>query len=648
MERAGGSGAAGILVVEDERIVALDLEERLRRLGYAVVGNVRDASAALDLCERTRPDLVLMDIQLPGRLDGVDAAFDLRARLGVPVIYLTAHSDEQTLQRALTAEPFGYIVKPFHEQELRTAIEVALYKHDMERRLKESEEWFATTLASVGDGVLATDAMGRVRFLNAVAESLTGWRSQQAAGTGIGRVFSLRDPVSGADLPNPAVALSRARSGERVDLSALLVARDGAERWIDLSASPIRAARGEISGTVVVFRDITEKRRLEEELRQAQKMEAVGRLAGGVAHDFNNIVTAILGFTEILLGESTPDDPRHSHLLEVKRAGERAASLTHQLLAFSRKQLLAPVVLNLNDVVEETRAMLRRLVEERIELTTRLDPDLALVELDPVRIQQVLVNLVVNARDAMPAGGRLLLETSNRLVAETETAPAEGCRPGPAVCLAVTDSGLGMDAATQARIFEPFFTTKARGKGTGLGLASVHGIVRQSGGWIEVESQPGQGSTFRVYFPASKASVAPPPVSESAEEAGGAETILVAEDEEGVRSLVSRLLESQGYRVIAAACGEDALRLVESTTDPIDLLVSDIIMPGMTGLELARRIAVARPGVPTLFMSGYTDEVLTQNCRREGRNFLQKPFAPREFLRQVRGLLDERSDARTS
>ncbi len=387
--------------------------------------------------------------------------------------------------------------------------------------------------------------------------------------------------------------------------------------------------------------EITERKSVEAQLLQSQKMEAIGRLAGGIAHDFNNLLTIITGFSDLLLEIPGSDATTREYATEIRKAGERAALLTRQLLAFSRRQVLQPEVLDLNAVVSEVDSMLRRLIGEDIDLKTLLRPDLGRVRVDPGQVHQIFMNLAVNARDAMPRGGKLTIETAN---VELDSAYARShaeVKPGPYVMLAMSDTGTGMDAETQSRIFEPFFTTKEKGKGTGLGLATVYGIVKQSGGNIWVYSEPGHGTTFKIYLPQvdeTEPTAAPPVTSEKPPAAS--ETILLVEDEAGVRALARRVLESRGYTVLEAGRGEEALQVSETHTGPIHLLLTDVIMPGMSGRALADRLAPMHPGMKVLFMSGYTDNaVVHHGVLESGIAFVQKPFTPEALLRKVREIL---------
>ena len=381
---------------------------------------------------------------------------------------------------------------------------------------------------------------------------------------------------------------------------------------------------------------------LEEQLRQAQKMEAVGRLAGGIAHDFNNVLTIIRGYSELALAQMAPHDPHRARLQYIKDASDRAASLTRQLLAFSRRQVLESKVLDLNAIVTNLYEMLPRLIGEDLDIVSILQPALGRVKADPGQIEQVLLNLAVNARDAMPRGGKLTIETANVVLDENYARDHATVQPGPHVMLAVSDTGSGMDAATKARIFEPFFTTKEIGKGTGLGLATVYGIVKQSGGSIWVYSEPGKGTTFKIYFPRVEGELEETaPVDDRPRILRGTETVLLAEDEEMVRNLMRTILEGQGYTVLVARDATEALSFGHRHHGSIPLLVTDVVMPGMSGRELAAQLAMAHPETKVLYVSGYTDDaVVRHGVLNAGLAFLQKPFSAESFLLKVRDALD--------
>ena len=389
------------------------------------------------------------------------------------------------------------------------------------------------------------------------------------------------------------------------------------------------------------FRDIRERRKLEDQLRLAQKLEAVGQLAGGVAHDFNNILAVINSYTNLAIAELPPEDPMRADLEQVAAAGARAVALTRQLLAFSRQQVPAPMVLSLNAVVGGIETMLRRLIGEDLELRIQLAEELWSVRADPAQLEQVIMNLVLNARDAMPRGGTLSLETSNAQLDEAYAAHRAGVTPGAYVLLAVSDTGCGMDRRTLDRVFDPFFTTKPLGKGTGLGLATVYGIVKQSSGHIDVDSEVGRGTTFRVYLPREAAKAAAVVAQRRKVRAGGSETILVVEDDEGVRFLIRRVLEPAGYTVLCAATGPEGLQLCEARPGPVHLLLTDVVLPVMDGATVAARFAAIHPGGQVLFMSGYLDEAVSHHgVQVTARNFIHKPFTAADLLDRVRDALD--------
>lgn len=920
-----------ILVVEDENITALDIRRMLQRLGYVVPALAATGQAALRYAAEIQPDLVLMDIKLKGEMDGVAAAEQIRLQFNIPVIYLTAFADEATLQRAKITQPYGYLLKPFEERELHSTIEIALYRHRTEQKLQESQQWLAATLNSIGEGVITTDAQGRIVSMNPAAERLTGWRQQEGlsqdylkivnllahesstlgedhlkkvlqeggelpncrllARTGLetlvdgriapikgdkgnvlGAVLTFRDITErkGAeeeirrrnreltllnqviaasitsvesenfleavcrelaltfDLPlvtallvsqdkttavavaeyrainqlafinktfmvdkNPllqpllinkaplsveevhqeprfasmqpvlgqhkvvsllvlpllvenevigllilgamkprhftsgnislawtvadqvAGALSRVQlNQQRRQLSAVIEQtadsiiitdvngaisyvnpafeqisgytqaevigrnphilksgiqdsvfyrqmwktisqgqvwrgrltnkkKDGTQFIEEATITPVRDENDEIVNYVAVKQDITRELELEKQFYQMQKMEAIGLLAGGIAHDFNNLLLVINGFAEMIKNEVTQDHPVREMVGKILDAGGRAANLTRQLLAFSRKQVIEPTVFDLNPVVLGMEKMLRRLIGEHIEVETRLAPKLGAIKADQSQIEQIILNLAVNARDAMPNGGRLIIETANIILDELYAAGRLEVQPGEYVMLSVSDTGLGISPEVKSHIFEPFFTTKEVGKGTGLGLATVYGIVQQSGGYIWVYSEEGQGTTFKVYLPrVPEEGVALLAHDHSSQLPQGTETIILVEDNHGVRELTARVLRSQGYKVVEAANGEEALRLWQKNEIEPQLLMTDLIMPGISGKELADKLRQTQPDLKILFMSGYSNEMIAYHGLLDSTlAFLQKPFNAATLTRKVHEVL---------
>jgi two-component system cell cycle sensor histidine kinase/response regulator CckA len=430
--------------------------------------------------------------------------------------------------------------------------------------------------------------------------------------------------------------------GDAVSRNFRVTRPDGTVRWVRARAFPVYNPTRELYRVVGLVEDITEVRRTEEQLLQAQKMEAIGRLAGGVAHDFNNLLTAILGYSELVLQDLGPDHASAADVKEIRAAGQSAESLTRQLLAFSRRQILQPQTLDLNKVLTRVDGLLQRIIGEDIDLTMKLTAPLGRVSADPGQIEQVVLNLAVNARDAMPHGGKLTIETANVTLDDDYVSQHTGATVGPHVMVAVTDTGTGMDQATQRRLFEPFFTTKEPGRGTGLGLATVYGIVAQSRGSIWVYSELGQGSTFKVYLPVTTEEVTAPALVELSPTAlSGTETVLVVEDQQEARSVICETLRRRGYTVIEAINGPDAIVKGRQLEVAIDVMLTDVVMPGMGGRRVAEVIRATRPHLKVVYMSGYTDGAIVDHGILEpGVTFVQKPFATETLLRKIRDVLD--------
>jgi len=929
-----------ILIVEDENIVAKDIQNTLKSLGYTVTGVVSSGAEAIDKAAETQPDLVLMDIMLRGYQDGVEAAQQILTQHNIPVVYLTAYTDDKTLQRAKITEPYGYILKPFEERELHISIEMAIHKHRMAKKLQEREQWLAKILKTVNDAVIVVDGKGCVTFMNLVAETLTGWKQKEALGQPLAEIFKIVDAE--ANTPKDGSIKSVFQNGA-VEKYSRLLAKDGREIPVDDNAVSLRDESGITTGAILVFRDIsarrqtqakllerfdqlqalyqmteaisraanletiyeealnslqrvvkadrasislidpdgiirfkawhglsdeyrqavegkspwstdrknpasifvadiehyaalqswrdnilregmralgflpligqglllgkfaiyydtphqfteeetqvaqaiasnvafaiertrateaqraneerfrqiaenihevfwisdprqrtmlyvspayeeiwgrsreslytqpnsffdavipedreraktalakqlqgeltheeyrinrpqgdirwiwersfpikdesgqfyriagisedvTERKRTEEalhksedQLRKVQRMEAVGRLAGGVAHDFNNMLTAIIGTAELGMLELHRDHPVRKDLKEIKQTADRAANLTRQLLAFARQQIIAPHILDLNDLILNLDKMLRRLIGEDIELVIVPASDIGWLKVDSGQIEQVIVNLAVNARDAMPEGGSLILQTANVTVDHDYVRQHPEVALGEYIMLKVQDTGSGMTEEVKAHLFEPFFTTKEIGRGTGLGLATCYGIIKQNGGHIEVESEPDNGTTFRIYLPRIEEAVGPIPARDHAGVLPqGSETVLLVEDEPTVREVAGRMLREQGYHVLVAANGDEALQLARSRMqEPIHLLVTDVVMPRLSGKAVAEQLKAARPEMKVLFISGYSDDTLIRHGAAEtGLNFLQKPFSPSLLAYKIRDLLD--------
>jgi two-component system cell cycle sensor histidine kinase/response regulator CckA len=525
------------------------------------------------------------------------------------------------------------------------AREVSERKH-AERALRESEARYRDLFDNASDLVCATDREGHFLYVNRAWHEGTGYSDTELAALRFG---DLVHPESRARC---AEVMERALAGETLThVELTLMPRSAVPIVVEGNLSGARQADGSVT-LRGIYRDITERKRVDEQLRRAERMQAAGRLAGGMAHEVNNMMTGVIGFAEFLLRGLAPDDPRRSEVQEIIRAGSRAADVTRQLLAFTRQQLMHPEVLAINDVVVGLEKMLRHSLGENHELDLRLDGGLREIRADRGQLEQVLINLILNARDALPASGRVTIATAPAQLDEVYTSRRGDVEmaPGAYVLLSVSDTGCGMEPEVQARIFEPFFTTKPVGQGTGLGLSTVYGIVKQSGGFIWCYSEPGLGSTFKVYLPALLAGTAEPTrVPRPAAPRGGSETVLVVEDEDVVRAMACRGLREHGYTVLEARNGAEALAVVQENTAAIDLVVSDVVMPLVGGRELAARLAELDPALPVLYMSGYTGEdVVQRGLMDPGAPFAQKPFTPDGLARTVRELLDARIGRRTA
>ena len=858
-----------ILVVDDESIVAHDIADCLRHMGFEVVGHALSGPDAIAKAESLRPDLIMMDIVLQGPMDGVEAATIIRQRLDIPCVFLTAYSDGAVLARAKAAAPAGYMVKPFEEAGLRSTVQIALYKVDLERALRESREWFLTTLMSIADGVIATDAEGRIKFLNPIAEQLTGWSSQDAGGLTVEQVFSVTDDKAGQPLPNllrTALAEGQTQTREK---GVAILRRDGMALPIADSAAPIRNREGQIVGAVLIFRDITERRRselnlevqhdrlevlvrertaelletntrllaeveerrraerdlacrvdmetmlaalssfflalkpeeretgmagalgriggflkagrcyvmlfmgggktldcstewcapdvnplqesfrgvsavalpdefndpsnhtsgivsfaagpqgkgslhpamaaerqagsllwvrlgegesalgylcidsiarrewtagdlralamasnvvttalrrlmaesdrerLQGQLQQGLKMEAVGKLSGGIAHDFNNMLLPIIGYSDMVLLRLPDNDPSVPELREIKRAAERATALTRQLLAFSRKQVAKKSVFDLNENLDHMTRMLSRIIGEDIHLRMALAPEPVPVRADQGQIEQIVMNLIINARDAMAAGGTITVRT---MLVDASLFPVPliggSASAGSFAVLTVTDTGCGIPKDMQERVFEPFFTTKGK-EGTGLGLSVIYGILQDHQGGIQLTSTPGKGTSFHIFLPATgRGALTPATVTVSdkgtvAKYRGQGQRVLLVEDEEAVNHLVRTALAQNGYTVTAAATAKEARARFDESSGQFDMIFSDAVLPDGNGLQLLDSFLTTNPGLRALLSSGYTDKnSLLEMARHRRISFLPKPYSLPELFQTVAEVME--------
>ena len=630
-----------LLLVEDSEDDARLLVRELTRGGFEpVVERVETASTMRAALDRQPWDVVVGDYSLP-HFGGAAALELLRdSGLDVPFIIVSGTIGEEKAVAAMKAGASDYVSKdnlkrlvPVIEREVREAAG-RRERHRTEAALRASEVSYSTLVEHSPVGIYRSNTEGRFLSVNAALVRMLGY----ASAAEVLQLDMARDVYT--DPAERRRLLERDTYTDRQydEVEATWKRKDGARLTVQLSVRAVRqGARVEYYETFV--RDVTEQRRLQQQLVQSQKMEAVGRLAGGVAHDFNNLLTVILSYSDLLLEDRPPDAPDREDIEQIRKAAVGASALTRQLLAFSRQQVLEPRVLEVNTVVASTEKMLTRLLGEDISLTASLAPALGAVKVDPGQLEQIIMNLAVNARDAMPHGGRLSIETANVDMDESYVRGHPVAHPGPYVMLAVSDTGIGMDAVTQARIFEPFFTTKEAGKGTGLGLATVYGIVKQSGGFIWVYSEPGHGTSFKIYLPrvdepVARAVAAP-------EVVGGSETVLVVEDVAAVRAVAREMLERHGYTVLEAPDGETALRLAGKHQGVIRLLLTDVVMPDVSGRQLADQLLELRPDMKVLFMSGYTDDAIVRHgVLKEGIAYLQKPFTPDTMARKVRAVLD--------
>jgi hypothetical protein len=636
-------GPLRVLVVEDSDSDAELVLRELRRGGYQVTHRQVQTAPAMREALLAEPwDVVLSDFNLP-EFDAVGALQTLKGTgMDVPFIIVSGTIGEETAVAALHAGAGDFLLKgklarliPSIERGVRERRDRDAHR-EAQRALLHSEERYRQIVESTSEGVWLVDREARVAFVNRRVVDLLGHAERDLIGAPLFRFFP--EPVRSA----VEREFARRSDAASAQIETRFRRHDGSDLWVLLEITARRDSSNNDEGALLMMRDVSQRKRLEEQLRQAQKMEAIGRLAGGVAHDFNNLLSVILSVTSLLLGSLKSGDPIRSDLDEVRKAGERAADLTRQLLAFSRQQMLEPRTIDLNLIVTGMDKMLRRLLGEEVELSLLTAHPLGCVHADPGQVEQILMNLVVNARDAMPTGGKLAIETGNVHLDAAYAATHHEVIPGEYVMLAVTDTGSGMDAATQTHIFEPFFTTKEQGKGTGLGLSTVLGIVKQSGGHIWVYSEPEKGTTFKIYLPRVDAepdvvprASAPPPTLH------GRETVLVVEDEDQVRAVTRTILRRYGYNVLEAQNGGEAFLICEKYPAKIHLLLTDVVMPRMSGRELAERLAPMRPEMRVLYVSGYTENsVVHHGVLDAGVAFLQKPITPEALGRKVREVLD--------
>ena len=610
-----------ILIVEDESIVALDLQARLRRLGYHVIGTAATGDEAIKLADDGRPDLALMDIRLKGGMDGIEAAQHLRAKFNTPVIYLTAHADDATLQRAKTTAPFGYLTKPFEERELHSTLDMALYKIEMEGRLRRQAAQLEQIVTTVPDGIALLDADYRLVLANPKAQDFLFTLSGASIGDIVDRLGE--QPIS---------QWFHTKNDRKWHEIALTGSRQRIFEAIAMKVNPTsdEAPReNALSDYLLVIREVTAEREVQQRVQLQARLAAIGQFSAGIAHDFNNIISSIIMGSEVIqMMEPNLPSKLNDRLESISHQASRASDLIKQILDFSRASPIQMQRIDLTQPLKEQIEMLKRMLSENIRVEFSIPTEPCWIMGDPTGILQVLMNLVLNARDALPLGGVLCVDVSQVSGEKTELTHLQP--QGEWVRISVSDNGTGIRPDVLPHIFEPFFTTKGPGAGTGLGLAQVYGIVQQHGGHVSAESKWGQGSTFSVYLPAlhpASSSKMNSAGEEAARPHGKMQTILIAEDNLDARQSMSEILDLLNYRVLAASNGREALTILEAPGTQVDLLLSDLVMPEMGGMELLRELKLRKIDVKTIVMTGYSSEETRAGLRELPiSGYLNKPI----------------------
>jgi PAS domain S-box-containing protein len=634
------NGKERVLLVDDEPQVLVALEDALSD-EFSVI-KTNSAEAALQTMQREQDIAVIVTDQRMPLMTG-DELLARMAESDATRILLTGYADLSAVIRAINeGKIFAYVSKPWNADDLRLKVIKAAEHFRLARQLASERKLLNSVLESMGEGVVVADKTGKFLVFNRHAEEILGKTAHDVPLEAWAETFGLFTPDKTSLLASEENPLVRAMQGESVARAELCVRRAStADKTVRITATPLLDERNSVRGGIAVLHDVTHQRRLEQQFQHVQKMEAIGRLAGGIAHDFNNILAVISSYASVVVQGMGEDDPHVGDLREILAASQRAASLTGQLLAFSRRRMAQPRVLDLNEVVASVDKMLRRVIGEDVGLQTTLATELGLVKADAGQIEQVLLNLAVNARDAMPQGGTLTIQTRNIGQGDAPPPPHSDGAGGPYVALVVSDTGIGMDVETQRHLFEPFFTTKEVGRGTGLGLSTVYGIIQQAGGHILVHSEIGRGTRFEILLPrvdGSAESTRPARVSEDTDARGG--TILLVEDDEALRHITGRILRRRGYEVHEARSAAEAEALFDVAPHRVDLLLTDVVMPGMSGPDLAQRLLERDPRVRVLYMSGYSGGALMQqDALRPDMAYLDKPFTPVQLIEKVREVL---------
>ncbi len=535
-----------ILIVEDDNLISWEIKDRLENLGYEVPAVFISGDDTLSALELIKPDLILMDIRIEGMMDGIETAQRIRERYEIPIIYLTAHSDKSTLERAKITEPYAYLLKPFHERDLHTSIEMTLYKHKVDTKSREHDHWLSMTMESMKDGIITTNTRGMITFMNTSAEVLTGWKFENVMGKDVWSILQICDEVNVSGHTESDVA---EKPDDQSFSSCILLNKDGQEVPILYIISSIIDEKGTHLGTVFTLKDITALKKLESQVQQIHRMEAIGTLAGGIAHDFNNIMTAVQMSVELTLLDLDPSDPLHLNIEEILNLTNHASTLTNQLLLISQKHPSKPITMDLNEKIQNLSTVFSNVLGDSIHIQYDLNPDLEKIQADDGSIEQLFMNLTSNAKDAMSDGGLLLIKTENIIIDEENESTNIKLKQGKYACISIIDNGTGMDEETVAHIFEPFYSKSRLSKGACLRLATVYGIIRQLRGWVDVKSEIGRGTAFHVYFPIigkinceQIKTSSNKPLSKD-----NGKRILVVEDEERVREFIGKALEKNGF-----------------------------------------------------------------------------------------------------